>query len=572
MIDGISEYYLFYEDSNRNGLKYNIKIDNVILDILKKENEIIRSGELRSRVGESIGHKISPDTFHSHLSVLVNHKILNRWDKGRGKEVLYSLTKYAKKMLELNLLGVEWKRINIFRKIYEKIFLQEVLHDPLLIVRSEQEFNAILSDLGANRENIEWGRISTAENDDSVRLVYKGNYTNPRFKFLHKKHVKKYWQERKGQTSVSEKIEFISFPRKPHDLDTTIIRKEYWEINKNSPNQRQRTEYAITMPGVSIEEFTNENSHQDFQFERSDIEKTFELLKKAGLIGRAFWFRGHMRYKVIDDSLRDLISTLRYFYVEEFSLLSYKWKHFEWPTIEEKKRWKWIMGEKDATRFFNEVEIIRYENRKRLRQCKNVLEYHRLLNSICPREYSSPVYGTWPYDGILYDYIKEREDSKKQQKTMDRKMRTRHYHETKKEVRENISKYEQYLRKRLDFQLEHLPINLENEGIEHLKMWYRRTIDEYPFLKDIIKEICPKAFEPDNQELQSAIIHQLRSREIGAQILARDLKAIDFENAYDRKNEKKIPYEEYEKRDPATGKIIKHRILNLTSKYGVPNH
>ena len=53
--------------------------------------------------------------------------------------------------------------------------------------------------------------------------------------------------------------------------------------------------------------------------------------------------------------------------------------------------------------------------------------------------------------------------------------------------------------------------------------------------------------------------------------MARELKAIDFENAYDRKNKKRIPYNEYEKQDPVTGKIIKYKVLNLTPEYKAQN-
>jgi hypothetical protein len=179
---------------------------------------------------------------------------------------------------------------------------------------------------------------------------------------------------------------------------------------------------------------------------------------------------------------------------------------------------------------------------------------------MCPQEFSSPVYGSWPYNGIFYDYVKERDDGKeeraREKKETGRMNRTEKIGRAKKELKDDIIKYEQYLRKRLDFQLERLPINFENEGIEHLKMWYRNTIDKYPFLEGIIKEVCPKAFEPDNKELQSAIIHQQMQRDLGSEIIAGELKAIDFENAYNRKNRKKIPYQEYERRDPRMGKVI----------------
>jgi hypothetical protein len=50
----------------------------------------------------------------------------------------------------------------------------------------------------------------------------------------------------------------------------------------------------------------------------------------------------------------------------------------------------------------------------------------------------------------------------------------------------------------------------------------------------------------------------------GHEKLAKELKAIDFENAYDRKNRKKIPYSYMKEYDPLAGRTIKHKVLNLT--------
>jgi hypothetical protein len=467
----IPDYYRFYEHVNRNGLKYDIAIDNANITQLTYDDSVI-SGKLKQLTEQLIDRTLSPDTFYGHRNVLVDCKILNKAD-----------SENAKKLLKLNLLGVDWEKIKLFITIYQKFFLYEVLHDPLLILRTEDEFDSLLSDLGVNRDDLDWGRISTAENHDSVSLVYEGDHISPLFKSLHKKNVMEYWQKRKGQTSVSEKIEFICFPLKLHNnLDVVIYRREYWKINKNSPSGIERTEYAVTIPGVSIHELTIDNSHRDIQFEHTVIEKAFELLRQCDLIDQSICFRGHMRYKVADENLRNLISDLKHFYDEEFGLLSYKWKHFEEPNTEEKKRWKWILGEKIANKFFNQVEIIRYENRKKLRQCKNIVEYHKSLNMMCPQEFSSPVYGSWPYNDIFYDYVKERDDGKEERarekkKETGRMNRAKKIGETKKELKDDIIKYEQYLRKRLDFQLERLPINFERvlNWVNNMltKSWYR---------------------------------------------------------------------------------------------------
>jgi hypothetical protein len=64
----ISDYYHFYEDNNRNGLMYDIAIDNTIINLLNNENKVNRK-KLKSEVESSIQRKISPSTFQSHLSI-----------------------------------------------------------------------------------------------------------------------------------------------------------------------------------------------------------------------------------------------------------------------------------------------------------------------------------------------------------------------------------------------------------------------------------------------------------------------------------------------------------------------
>lgn len=292
-----------------------------------------------------------------------------------------------------------------------------------------------------------------------------------------------------------------------------VHRNEYWQINKNSPSIKQRTEYTVTIPGVSINELVNgKTPFLVSKFDYSDVEKALDLLRQTGLIQPAFRFQGKMRYKVMDDEeylranldLRNLLSILKAFYDEESGLLLYKWKHFERPTNEERKRRTWLFGEKETNKFFNEVELIRWENRKKMKQCQNVVEYHKFLNSICPEESVSKFYGPWPSSNIFYDFKQKREEEKIQQekrkqerrkKRGERWTRTKKIRLTKKDLREDIEKYEQYLKEKLGTQLEHLPINLENEGIEDFRIMFSRTLQKYPFLYRIMRYVCPRIFE-----------------------------------------------------------------------------
>lgn len=476
---------------------------------------------------------LSPDTFYGHRDVLVDCKILAKTDRGRGKDVLYSLTDNAKKLLQLNLLGDDWERIRLFNKIYERFFLSELLDDPRLVLRTEEEFDSFLSDLGVKRDNLKWGTVSTADYGDSLNLVYKDNYATQLSKSRYKRYVNEYWEKKEGRTTVYDKLVFFCFPKGPHNTDIIVHRNEYWQINKNSPNRKQRTEYTVIIPGVSIDDVVNSRT---LKFDYTDVKKALHSLIQANLIEPAFRFRGQMRYKVKDDDenlhtgldLRNFLSTLKVFYEEEFGLLSVKWKLFEGPTDDERKRWTWLLGEEEANRFFREVELIRYENRKGIRQCKNTLEYHKLLNSICPREFISPFYGPWPYGNILYDFRrkiekekiekKEKEREKMLQENPDQKWlrtgekrltRKKKMRVTKKEIANDKIKYEQFLRKKLETQIEHLPINLENEGIEDFRIFFTRTLQKYPFLHQIMRYVSPRIlkFELTNKEVEMGITY-----------------------------------------------------------------
>jgi hypothetical protein len=47
---------------------------------------------------------------------------------------------------------------------------------------------------------------------------------------------------------------------------------------------------------------------------------------------------------------------------------------------------------------------------------------------------------------------------------------------------------------------------LEEEGIEEIKMYLSDVRGKYAFLYPVIKDICPRAFEPPDYELQTRII------------------------------------------------------------------
>ena len=514
--EAIPDYYRFYEQVNRNGKKYDITIDNAIIAQLNV-TEACNSRRLKLATEQLIGRTLSPDTFYGHLDVLVDCKILAKIDKGRGKDVLYSLTENAKKLLQLNLLGDDWEKIRLFSMIYERFFLSEVLDDPRLVLNTEDEFESFLSDLGVKRGGLKWGTICTADYGDGLDLVYEDRLST----LSYKRRVKEYWQKKEGQTIVYDKLVFFCFPKGPHNTDIIIHRNEYWQINKNSPHRLQGTEYTAIIPGISIDDVVNSRA---LKFNYTDVEKAFDLLREANLIEPAFRFRGQMRYKVKDEDeklhtnldLRNFLSALKVFHDVEYDLLTFKWKLFEGPSDDERRRWMWLLGEKEANRLFRDAELKRHENRKRMRQCKNTLEYHKFLNSICPKEYMSPFYGPWPYGDLLYDFRRKREEEKREREKREREKmlrddpgqqwirkrkkrytRKKKVRVTEKEISNDIIKYEQFLIKKLETQIEQLPLNLENEGIEDFRIFFSNTLQKYPFLNQIMRHVCPRIFNFD---------------------------------------------------------------------------
>src|SRR3954468_19012352 len=116
-------------------MQYDNDIDNVIVDELAS-NGPISYLELEDRVVKRRGKTMSFETFNFHLKKMVKENVLKKDDRGRGKQVFYSLTEDAKKQRQLNILGVNPNQL-LFRRIYEKLFLYEIYHAPLNIVSSQ---------------------------------------------------------------------------------------------------------------------------------------------------------------------------------------------------------------------------------------------------------------------------------------------------------------------------------------------------------------------------------------------------------------------------------------------------
>jgi hypothetical protein len=530
----ILDYYHFYEDNKQNGLKYDVTIDRAIIDLLNNENDSINNGELKSRAESLIGCKVPLTTFQAHLNILVSHKILNRNDTGS----------VAKKLLKLNLLKQSSPDEIMCRRIFEKLFFYLLHHPPAKTISSDKEFDRFLkSEVSIPSKDVNWGLTSTGSNYKIVDIIYGtgqrgdgsyyGGLLSPSKTLSEKENamlpqrIRDYWKVRKGQSRVQENIEFICFPISGN-IDFSITKTEHWEINKPSRIKKYTADtYLITMPGISISELmkgnnlctickdfdgqamvsmnllmkSNNNSNPlgtAMRFELTDIEKAFALLMKNDLIKTASDFHGdETRYVLADGRLRDLIEALRNIHEREFNLLFHKWSFFEAPSEAEQRRINRLLGENEARKVFKDTEISRYQHKIMMRRCKDVEEYNQCLKEIYSanddpdwRRYSNDSY----FDRILRAYKETR----------------KRVPASKKDWRKDLIKYDEYLKRALEVELEDLFHDPDSEGVDYIWLIHGLTIQKYEFLQDIIRVICPRIIEVAEDEARLSKIEKDR--------------------------------------------------------------
>jgi hypothetical protein len=369
-------------------------MDNAIVDELASHGSISYL-ELIDRVVKLRGKTMSFETFNFHLKKMLKENILKKDDKGRGKQVFYSLTEDAKKQRHLNILGVNPQQL-LFRRIYEKLFFYEIFHTPLNIASSQVDFNKILAELKVDIKDL--------------RIVYRdvweleGALKRDEFSLVDTK------------TIYSVGISGIS-----------IVKTEFWEVKKYK-NKKYATEYSFTLPGVSVDELIK-NDSLGAKFSHADVEAAFKLLIENGLIKPGIVFRGQRRFVIADDRLLNLTMALKWIHNDEWRFLLHKWMSFDEPTREEKERMNWLLGEEEATRIFKKVEISRHEY-------KQIMKGKLINPNLSAQQY-------------------------------------------KRSLEQDLIKHKSQL----------------DEKIKKAKINHRETIQEYTFLHDIIKIVCPMIIE-----------------------------------------------------------------------------
>jgi DNA-binding MarR family transcriptional regulator len=522
------DFYTLEQHKQSNGLSYDLDVDNAIIDVFRRfGNKAISSGRLKLLLNRE---NMSSSTYSEHLKRLLKGGILKKHDYGRGKEILYHLTKLAQKQIQLHLLGNPVKEIFLFRRIIGKILFYDIAYTMPFTVEKEVEFYKILSRLNINKNDVNCGRLSTAENDDSVQILYEKNKS--RCEWL----TENYWKEREGQSTVLEEVEFICYPLiadRDRKFELECKRIEYWEINKYSDHKKYRAEYLFKVFGFTVTDILNNSS-----FKKGDVERTIETLIELGLIRESFEFNGKRRYIIVDETFHHLLEEFWGLHESEFSLLLYKWHLFEAPTKEERDRMIRLLGEHDARRLLRQVDSARSQHNLTLRECESLEKYNEYLKRDCFGNLKAMA-----YDAELELY------------------------KQKARIRKDILCFVQYRKERLYLHLKNLPVNLEEEGIEDIKMYFGNITDQYAFLYPVIKDICPRAFESPDYELQERIIIDEMEKEKAEIKLYNKLGAIYRHRGrwhnVKSKNGKRIPYKMMRIRNPQTGKVERTKVLEF---------
>ena len=404
----------------------------------------------------------SKTDFSNHIRKMVEnnelYKVQDESSKLKIKPEYYSLTDDAKKRRHLNLLGLgnEHER---FRKIYEKLFFWEFFHTRPIPIPSEKKLVETITKLeqqmpSSQLRDLGWGQVTDMSNNF---LKYKAG----------SREYHEYWteKEKEGLQLIVQHIDntYHVWPRP----EIFFIKREYWEATKHS-KKILFAKNILHLPGVSKEEFLKyHNRFSEIKFTDDEVDKAFLLLRESGLIKPYLVLANEVRYITTDDKLLGLIEAISGFFEHEIILLMFKWRYFEKPNEEEKKRLRWMLGEEYSRRIIQRTEIINHEIKKAIKKCKNINEYCRFLVEDLEGYPTWAVYGQIDADLSIYFH-----------KYRDRRIEV---------LEKDVNGFFEFQRERLRF--------FESElfdWIKDAKKYYETTVQEYAYLfHHVLAMVCP---------------------------------------------------------------------------------
>ncbi len=478
------------------------KIGKTIIQLLSPNNSMTYTG-LKEAVGAAIDRKtLSFETFQTHLTILQKeHLLVKKADINREKNrVWYSLSENAIRKLQMSIL-VDNENGDSLKLIYEKILaydffkrvywrlsrpdlgINNMLRDFLfpdrlvkqLRINSETELDSLLSQLNIDSNESNWIEVSYGDYSSIKRLNQDSSND------INLDKIKKKFWENTNELFIETEVWSKYFPV-PEDFDFQIFKVERWLITRKNNNnydissKPKSRKYYTFIPGVTIQDILN--SINDTRITKGKIVEAFTLLEKFGII-KIRWIGKECRYVIADQNLIDFFAQIKEHFITELDYLFDKWNFFEEPSSQEIKRMESIFGMKEFKKILNSVYQEYYQNKKKMRSCKDVDEYTSMLIQIATENYSLTAAET---------SLRERLKKYKNQRRLSP--------QTNSQRKKDIIMYNEFLKKEQDVYLEKLPTCcLEHSDIELVKSHFSQVIEKYRFLNDIIDKLCPKILE-----------------------------------------------------------------------------
>ena len=321
--------------------QYNEEIDKTIIEILHNNGQVT-FGKLYNEVVESLNHTISFETFSTRLKAMIQpflkqsryalQPVLQKQDEGRGKKVLYSLTKDAK--IRCDLLLPILKSESQVEKAYRLLLYYMAFETSLHLENSNQKLK------DENEFYIFLQRVSIAKSE----LQYAGSLR------------------------VKDSIYVVTLLKHPQS-EITFYRKDYLDTS----DKNGQYEYSYILPGISISEFVlgirSGRVYEDISFNEKEVNDYFKLLEEKKLIKKLqsypLMILNEERYIIVDNSLKELLANCWSLASHTHTYFQYIWQAIRKPTDAERIWYEHLWGKNRSQRWFNQYNNIRREYMKK---------------------------------------------------------------------------------------------------------------------------------------------------------------------------------------------------------------
>jgi hypothetical protein len=275
-------------------------VQDAVRDTLLEENKArltytkIYEEVIQKLASISSNNKISYRDFSLVLQTMVDENKLSKEDSSkRGSKVYYSLTQYAKKEYQYNVLGIDKKKKKL-RKLYQLLFFYETGNFGRISL-SEKQLDEFLLQMSLSIKDFV-AEDTKINGDDSIT----------HFKLI------------KGIKIL--KIEF-------HDGGGG---------GSSAGSDMKYTSYSVTLPGFSKKEIMSKQERNNksylpelfehVQFSEDELEEAFTYLRKADLIKpfQQIIGTGEVRFAIANEELLKLISEIHGIYRDKYYLLFIK--------------------------------------------------------------------------------------------------------------------------------------------------------------------------------------------------------------------------------------------------------